>query len=186
MKKFFISTPIILATVLVFFNCTSGQKSQSTPQKIIIIRHGEKPDKGDNLSCEGLNRSLQLPDVLYKKFGVPNTIFVPSLDMGRSTNGARMYQTVVPFAVKYNLKIDTKYDADDVKGIADDIQKQTGTVLLVWEHKAISKIAKALGVSNVDKWDDNDFDSIWIITYKNGSPVLSKDTEGIRPSSTCP
>lgn len=186
MKKLFISTFIILTAVLVFFDCSSGQKSQSTPQKIIIIRHGEKPDKGDNLSCEGLNRSLQLPDVLYKKYGVPNAIFVPSLDMGRSTNGARMYQTIVPFAVKYNLKIDTKYDADDIKDIADAVEKQSGTVLLVWEHKAISKIVKALGINNVQKWDDNDFDSIWIITYQNGTPVLSKDAEGIHPSPTCP
>lgn len=186
MKKLSISTFIILTAVLVFFNCTSGQKSQSTPQKIILIRHGEKPDKGDNLSCEGLNRSLQLSDVLYKKFGVPNAIFVPSLNLGKSTNGARMYQTIVPFAVKYNLKIDTKYDADDIKGIADGVQKQSGTVLLVWEHKAISKIVKALGINDAGKWDDNDFDGIWIITYKNGSPVLSKDAEGIHPSSTCP
>ena len=186
MKKFLISASGILMAILVFFNCTSGQKSHSTPQKIIIIRHAEKPDKGDNLSCEGLNRSLQLAEVLYKKFGVPNTIFVPSLDMGRSTNGARMYQTIVPFAVKYNLKISTKYEGDDVKDIANALEKQTGTVLLVWEHKAISKIVKALGVSNADKWDDNDYDSIWIITYKNGSPVLTKDKEGIHPSSGCP
>ena len=38
--------------------------------KVVIIRHGEKPaDKsegGDNLSCQGQNRALQLPAVLIK------------------------------------------------------------------------------------------------------------------------
>ena len=39
--------------------------------KVVIIRHGEKPadkaDGGDNLSCQGQNRALQLPAVLIKK-----------------------------------------------------------------------------------------------------------------------
>jgi len=26
--------------------------------KIVIIRHGEKPDNGDNLNCQGLNRAM--------------------------------------------------------------------------------------------------------------------------------
>ena len=32
--------------------------------QIVIIRHGEKPTEGDNLSAQGLERALALPDVL--------------------------------------------------------------------------------------------------------------------------
>jgi hypothetical protein len=96
-----------------------------------------------------------------------------------------MYQTIVPFAIKYNLKINTKYDVKDSEKLADALKKQDGTVLLVWEHKAISKIIKALGIAEKEHWDDNDFDSIWIVTYHNGTPVLTKDKENINPTNDC-
>jgi hypothetical protein len=152
---------------------------------VIIIRHGEKPENGDNLSCQGLNRALQLPAVLNKKFGVPDYIFAASVNTGKSTSTARMYQTIVPFAVKYNLSINTKNDLDDTKGLAQDILKRSGTVLVVWEHKHIDNILKALGVQNADKWADDDFDSIWIIDFKSGKPVLTKDKEGLTPAADC-
>jgi hypothetical protein len=163
----------------------SASAQQNSGPRVIIIRHGEKPDKGDNLSCKGFNRALQLADVLQRKFGMPTRIYTPALNLGGSTSAARMYQTIVPFAIKYNLKINTKYDVKDEKELAEAIKKQTGTVLLVWEHKAIPKILKALGIDEKMNWDDNDFDSIWIVTIENGVAKLSKDKEGIAPSAEC-
>jgi hypothetical protein len=96
-----------------------------------------------------------------------------------------MYQTIIPFAVKYGVEINTKYDVDDVDGLANDIKKQQGVVLVVWEHKKIDNIVKALGLNISDKWDDNDFDGIWVIDYKNGKPSLHKDKENITPASQC-
>jgi hypothetical protein len=54
---------------------TTGQ----TVETIVCVRHGEKPPGGlGQLNCRGLNRSLALPDVLLKKFGVPQFIFAPN------------------------------------------------------------------------------------------------------------
>jgi hypothetical protein len=173
---------------LVFLICyhpSSGQQAAPLLKRVVIIRHGEKPDRGDNLSCPGLNRALQLPDVLNKKFGIPNSIFVPSINTGKKTSAARMYQTIVPFAVKYNLNINSKYDVDDTKGLAGDILTKDGTVLLVWEHKHIDNILKALGVQTSGKWADEDFDSIWIINFQSGKAILTKDKEGINPGTDC-
>lgn len=186
MNKIWIVSCVLILTAIGFINCGLGQKAENNPQKIIFIRHGEKPDKGDNLSCQGFNRALQLADILQKKIGMPNAILVPSMNEGKKTSVARMYQTIVPFAVKYNLNINTKYNVDEIDKIVSGLQKQTGTVLMVWEHKNISKIVRALGIQNADKWDDNDFDSIWIVTYKNGVPVLTKTSEGLQPATTCP
>lgn len=178
---------ILLLSIFVFVCChnSSGQPNASLLKRVIIIRHGEKPEQGDNLSCQGLNRSLQLPGVLNKKFGVPDYIFVPSINTGKKTSTARMYQTVVPFAVRYNLTINSKYDVDDIKDLAADVLKRNGTVLLVWEHDHIDNIAKALGVQNVSKWPGDDFDSIWIIDFQNGKATLSRDKEGINPPANC-
>ena len=153
--------------------------------KVVIIRHGEKPETGDNLSCQGEQRALQLPSVLYQKFNKPEYTYIPTLGLGKATKHARMFQTVTPFAVKYNLTVDSKFDKDDYSEIAENVLKKTGTVLMVWEHKAIQPIAQQLGVKNPPAWNRDDFDSIWVITYQDGKAVLSFDNEGISPSQDC-
>ena len=155
--------------------------------KVIFIRHGEKPLKGDNLTCQGLNRSLQLPTIISSKFGVPDFIYVPSLAVGQSTKHSRMFQTIVPLAVKYNLPINSNFQEKDSAGVANDIKSRSGTVLVVWEHHAIVPIIKALGISNEDFiWSNDDYNSILIITFPKGVATLTKDTEGVTPSMDCP
>ena len=176
-----LALPILIASC----HASSAQQSRSTLNKVIVIRHGEKPGKGENLSCQGLNRSLQLSGVLSKKFGTVDVIFVPSVNTGKKTSSARMYQTIIPYAVKNNLDINTTFDVDDTKGLVQDVLKRNGTVLLVWEHKHIDNILKALGVTNPEKWPDEDFDSIWIVSFQNGKAELTKDREGIHPDATC-
>jgi hypothetical protein len=154
--------------------------------KIVFIRHGEKPKDGDNLSCKGLNRAMLLPKVLYEKIGVPDYTYVPVLEMKKGTKHARMLQTIVPFAVKYNLKINSHFANKDTLEIANDIKQKQGTVLVVWEHHALSGIVHALGLNDLGLlWDDNDYDSMWIVEFKNGQPYLAKDKEGLEPKDDC-
>ena len=159
----------------------------SFAQTVVIIRHAEKPLKGKNLNCQGLNRSLKLPAVLYSKFGIPGSIYVPSLDNNESTGHARMFQTVIPFAAKYNLKINSRYSEIDLAALAKDIKKQKGIVLVVWQHTTIPSIVRALGVQGFNMhWSDDDYDSIWIIHFQNGIAKITFDKEGLRPSASCP
>jgi len=155
--------------------------------KVVIIRHGEKPVKGNNLSCQGLNRSLELASVLFKKYNLPDHIFVPDIKSGKSTNQSRMYQTIIPFAVKYNIDIDTRYSVDDTKNLADGIMKIKGYVLVVWSHEKIPAIVNGLGIKDKNlNWKSDDFDSILVITFtKNGKPQLTIDKENITPSPDC-
>jgi len=163
--------------------------AKSTPDaglKVVIIRHGEKPEEGDNLSCQGENRALKLPAVLYGKFNKPAHTYVPSLEIGRATKHARMLQTVSPFAIAYNLKVNSQFDANDTSGIAKEILEKTGTVLLVWERSVIPDIARRLKVDHPPTWESSDFDSIWIITYDGkGNATLTQDKEGLQPSADC-
>lgn len=153
--------------------------------KVVIIRHGEKPESGDNLSCRGLNRALQLPDVLYQKFGLPDHTYVPSLKCGKVTDHARMFQTVAPFAIKYDLTVNSEFDEKAYQKVADHVKQKEGTVLMVWEHSAIQSIAAALGVEDPPAWQGDDFDSIWIIDFESGTALLTFDQEGIVPSEDC-
>lgn len=161
---------------------------------VIIIRHGEKPDDGDNLSCKGLNRSLGIPGSLSSKFSIPLYTYIPTIDCGKDTKHSRMFQTVTPFAVQYDLTINSKHEVDDINGVANAVigklgtKSKHGTILLVWEHKNIQPIAVALGVKDAPKWQGSDFDSIWVITNAGTSNAkLKKGAEGLNGvSNTCP
>ena len=188
---FFKSLGPFCISVVSFFSSFSQPLPDSIPLRVVIIRHGEKPDSGFNLSCKGYNRSLALPGVIIPLFGVPTYTYVPIIRIGKSTNSVRMYQTVVPFAVKFGLVINSRHTETDTAGIAVDILKKRGTILIVWDSKNIPPIARNLGLRNkILKWDATDFDSIWIINFvknKKGElrPELSITKENLDPSSIC-
>jgi hypothetical protein len=179
-------TCLLISLGIATTSCGQSKSGKTDGLRVILIRHGEKPDDGDNLSCSGLNRSLQLPVVIKSKYGVPDYIYVPAPGTGKQTKNCRMLQTATPLAVKYNLNINTNYNVDEADKLANNIQKNRGTILVVWEHKELASIAELLGVKGKLQWDPADFDTIWVITFKHGNAVLTKDTEGIKPSATCP
>lgn len=179
---------LILAALLLC--CATGAFSQSASLTVVMIRHGEKNDSTGNLSCQGFNRSLLLADTLPAKFPRPSHVYVPTVSKGKMTNHARMFQTITPYAVKYNLKLDSNYPESADSALAKDILTKTGLVLVVWEHTNIPGIAKYLGVPGEHTWHGQDFDTIWIVTFtkSNGKWVANLDKkhkEGITPSPTC-
>lgn len=180
LKLFFLSA--IFASIA---GCDDAKNAPDSNLKVVIIRHGEKPADGDNLSCQGQNRALQLASVLHQKINVPDFIYVPALKADKNTAHSHMFQTVTPFAVKYNLTINSKYGGDDFAEVTNSVFKKSGTVLMVWSHSEIPDLAKSLGLENAPQWADADFDSIWMITYANGQARLITDSEGLNPSPSC-
>lgn len=188
-KKYYLALLLAIAAVLLT-SCDdkkhqSDKNSPSNNLKVVIIRHGEKPKDGNNLSCQGQNRALQLPTVLYAKLNTPDYIYVPALKSDDETKHSRMFQTISPFAIKYNLPINSKYSADENEKIAKSVFNKDGLVLMVWEHSAIQALAGALGVKDAPQWADKDFDSVWIINYQDGKAMLTMDKEGINPAMEC-
>lgn len=161
------------------------QNAPDDDLKVVIIRHAEKAKDSDNLSCQGHNRALQLASVLHQKIQTPDFTYVPALKADKSTKHSRMFQTVTPFAVKYDLTINSKYAVDDFADVANSVLKKRGTVLMVWSHSEIAELAQALGVKKPPKWDDADFDTMWTITYADGEAQLTQDMEGLNPPIAC-
>jgi hypothetical protein len=154
---------------------------------VVVFRHAEKPKKGDNLNCQGLNRSLALAPVLYGRFGLPAAVYVPALGLGDNTLHSRMFQTMIPFAARYNLSVTSKFGEDETGALASAVLARTGVVMIIWEHKRLPDIARALGVRDTDlHWPDDDYDSLWIITFRNGVAHLERSAEGLRPAEACP
>jgi hypothetical protein len=98
---------------------------------------------------------------------------------------ARMFQTISPLAIRYDLTVNSAFAGNDYAGIAESVLKKRGTVLMVWNHTYVAELARRLGVVSPPAWPGKDFDSIWIITYPQGKAELSLDREGLSPSTTC-
>jgi hypothetical protein len=188
-NNYYLALLLVISATL-FTSCFDNKNKAvknlpSNNLKVVIIRHGEKPKKGDNLSCQGQNRALQLASVLHAKLNVPDEIYVPSIKSDDATKHSRMFQTISPFAIKYNLPINSKYNAEENEKIVKNVFKKNGVVLMVWEHNAIQALAGALGVDGSPRWADADFDSIWIINYQGGKANLTIDKEAINPTAEC-
>lgn len=161
----------LLAQALVIL---ARNQCQAQPVQVIIIRHAEKPDTGNELSLGGQERTAALawyfqgtPEVL--KFGKPKAIFAQSSN--NATSSLRPIQTVQPLADALQLTIDQSFERDDYEAMVAMILRNdayTGkTVLICWEHKVIPKIAAALGVEDApNKWHGESFDRTWLITFE--------------------
>jgi hypothetical protein len=168
--------------VSAFVLLSAGACGQDRSLRLIFIRHGEKAKDDDNLNCQGFNRSVMLPNVLIARFGKPDEVYLPSIQAGNPTKHLRMLQTITPMAVKYHLQLNSNFDVGDYTGTARSLLKELGMVLIVWEHQGIPKILKKLGIKEPINWPPDDFNSIWIVTFKNGKAKLTRDSEMLNPA----
>jgi hypothetical protein len=147
-------------------------------QTIVFIRHGEKPNGGlGQLTCQGLNRALALPAVIARMFGKPDAIFapnpsVPKRDEGKPYYYVRPLATVEPTAIAFGLPVDVSigaFDTDGLRAALEDPLYRTKLILVAWEHHEIETMARILltshggDVSAIPSWEDDDFDSIYLV-----------------------
>jgi hypothetical protein len=172
-------------------------------ETVVCIRHGEKPAAGlGQLTCQGLNRALRLPQVLIGKFGKPDFIFAPDPNqMNHDPAGEFCYvrplATIEPTAIQCSLPVNTHFGFKDIAGLEQELTKPVyagATIFVAWEHKYlddfVKDMVKASGgdISQVPGWPGNDFDSIFVIRLahnKGGTTAtFTHDTEGLNNLST--
>jgi hypothetical protein len=193
----------ILAVIMILVAMPVYAQSR-TVETIVCVRHGEKPAGGlGQLTCQGLNRSLALPDVLLKKFGKPQYIFAPN-PSGKSDHDKYYYirplATIEPTAIRCGLPVDTEYKAADIDSLQAELDKpkyKNAVVFVAWEHTLVDELAqhvlKANGgdATKVPEWKSGEFDMIFVlkITHENGhrSASLRVGHEGLNGMKTaCP
>jgi hypothetical protein len=152
------------------------------PDKIIIIRHGEKPPplgvtiEGDpdakSLSVRGWVRAGALVAYFAPPGGAPAAAAVPDVIYASSPAGPsrRPLQTVAPLAEKLGLQPKTRLTKGDEKALAAAVLAEGGTVLICWQHEQIPDIVRHLtsGASSPLEvprdWPDDRFDVVWVLT----------------------
>lgn len=176
-------------------------------ETIVFIRHGEKPKNGlGQLDCQGLNRSLALPNVLITKFGPPVAIFAPNPAVLKKDSGInypyiRPLATIEPTAIRLGLPVNVEFNFKNSVALQAALLSSSyknAVVFVSWEHHWAEKIVRKL-VASMDKseaekvptWQNDDFDSIYVIRLTgdagNRRVAFSLDKQGLNAlSNTCP
>ena len=147
----------------------------ATPLHVIIIRHAEKPESGSDLSPEGLLRANALVglftnSIISKKYNIPHFLFasMPQHELG----SMRSIQTLAPLSFFLNIPIEKSFKRDDWGDLTQEILTDPiydgKTILIAWPHKKIREIVDGLGCRKFSKkWDDENFDRLWIVNFKD-------------------
>ncbi|SOE94753.1 hypothetical protein SAMN05414139_07593 [Burkholderia sp. D7] len=164
-------------------------------QKIMVIRHGEKPqgrlppygvtnegvENGESLLVAGWARAGALAVLLAPARGplqspglaVPQYVFASADEEGRKSQ--RPIETVSIVAQKLDLTTDSTYKVGDEIQLVVAAEACDGVVLVGWEHKHIPLIANAIlgNTTAPQSWPGDRFDVVWVFDLDAASGQYS-------------
>lgn len=180
----------------------SGEPKLET---LVFVRHGEKPaDDEGQLTTQGLNRALALPDVLISKFGRSDFVFAPSTTKKPASHHrgtfsyVRPLMTIEPTAIRLGLPVETKFAFDEIAGLQSELCEpayQRATIFVAWEHHLLDELVKHLvsafggNAADVPEWPEEDYDSIFVVRLRTDaqgrrSVMFEHDLERLNGQST--
>lgn len=163
-KIVFLCLIVSLATPLAY-----GQ-----PAQVIIIRHGEKPDQGDDLTVKGRERAAALVP-FFEDSERPQPAAIYALSPNEEHHSRRCLETATPLALAMKLTLKTFHHSDYAKMVKEILaspEYDGKLVLICWSHKEIPGLARALGVDNPPHWRGPVFDRLWVIKFSGGKATL--------------
>lgn len=175
-------------------------------ETIVMVRHGEKPAAGlGQLTCQGLNRSLALPQIIKARYGKPDFIFAPDPAQQKDDHGAqydyvRPLATIEPTAVYFGMPVNASIGysrTGDLRKTLLQPQYKNSLVVVGWEHTIIEKLARRViednggDPSSVPHWPSSDFDSIYVLRITRSGDktqaAFTQEHQGLDNQSTrCP
>ena len=192
---------VFCTTALLTLICAADAQAQQT---IVFFRHGEKPSGGyGQLTCQGLNRALALPDVLLSRYGKPQYVYAPNPSVKISDPAGSFYYvrplaTLEPTAIRAGVSVNTSYGYNNVSGLQGILirsSKANTTIFVAWEHTYLVKVVQSImnaygGGAPVPAWKSGDYDALYVVQvdYTNGIDArFELDREGLNGLPTsCP
>ncbi len=173
-------------------------------KRIMIIRHGEKPDKKDSVRGVSLSgahsknelsaRGWQRSGALVRFFDpVDDTCSHPALrkpdvilaeDPKGHIKSRRPLHTIESLVQSLRKKPVLRYTKGQEKRLVEFAKAQRGVVLICWEHSAIIDIANLLLGGNKScpqKWPGNRFDLVWVFKAKRKGWKLTQVPQLLLP-----
>jgi hypothetical protein len=169
------NNPIIRSALILFAAaaCCLGQSSNGLKNAVVlIIRHAEKLESGQDLSPVGFQRA----DAYVKYFGEFQVEGKPlKLDSlfaaADSKNSHRPRLTLEPLSRALHLSIDTNFKDKAPALLADELKSKPrgANILVCWHHGKIPELLRDLGAEPSallpdGKWPDAEFG--WVIELR--------------------
>lgn len=184
--------------VLIAFFALIFIQSVWADETIVLIRHAEKPKQGlGQLTCQGFNRALKITSVLTHKFGTPDAIYAPNPSVLKNDKGTkysyiRPLATIEPTAIRLGMPVNVQYNFLQHEEMTEELLQdkyKNATIFVAWEHHLAAQIAqdiltKVNGQSDKINWDNEDFDSIYVVQIKEGKATLKIDKQNLNGQET--
>lgn len=156
----------------VFLNTT-----ESSPI-IYLIRHGEKDSRGC-LSSSGQKRAKNLEDLFsdHGNFSKPKSLYAYHYPVFTCQ---RCKQMLTPISQHLDKKIDFDYGSSPDKAseaMRKSMKDSKAPVLAAWEHEHIHDLAEKLGAKDVPHWKDDDYDTVYVLTFDSSFKLTSFNIE---------
>jgi len=167
------------------------------PKTVLIIRHAEKTgDKEDiHLSEQGKQRAEMLYQLFEPSKDRPNPFPKPDFIFAAAhhKDSQRPLETITPCATKWKMSINNLFDSKlpppdadkknaklNMYNLRDEIFGDSTyfgkTILICWRHSTLPELAKTFKATKVpEKWDDNVFDRVWLISYNDEGAAKFED-----------
>jgi hypothetical protein len=171
---------------------------------VLVIRHGEKSAEGlGQITCQGLNRALALPEILEARFGRPDAVIAANPGYEKPDHGVmysyvRPLATVEPTAVRFGLPVNATIAFDNTEGLKKLLSEMIASnkyrrILVGWEHHLAGKLVKEMVEASgskeiVPKWNSADFDAIYIMNFKDSGEIAFRlEQQGLNgQADVCP
>jgi hypothetical protein len=174
---------------------TGLEEIMARAQKIMVIRHGEKPQgalppygvtadgeqDAESLLVVGWTRAGALAVLFAPARGplqspglaVPQYLFAAADEAGSKSQ--RPIETVSVLAQKLTLVTNTTYTVGQESQLADAAMACDGEVLVGWEHKHIPLVANAIlgNTTAPQSWPGDRFDMVWVFDLDGASGQYS-------------
>lgn len=154
---------------------------------ILIIRHAEKPDSGDELSPVGVQRADSYAQY-FQNFRVDaRPLKLDHLFATADSKGShRPRLTLEPLAKTLGLKVDCRFKNKNARELADEIQSHYygKAILICWHHGQIPEVVRDLGADPAKllpdaKWPDNQFAWVLELRYDHQGRLIPAETRRV-------
>ncbi len=160
--------------------------AQAIPAQVVIIRHGEKPASGNELSEVGFQRARALPNFL-SNFKNIAALYAGSPE--KPGGSIRSIQTITPFSQKIGMKIHAEFTKKNISGLVSAVMTakvyEGHTVIICWEHSVIPDMAKLFGaVNSPSAWADDVYDRAWVLNFTSQGVEFEDIPEHVLPQDS--
>ena len=167
-----------MAKLLFTFLFLATSSLWAMPAQILLMRHGEKPTVGNQLSPQGWRRAQALPTLFIRpelrRFGLPVALY--AMAPSHPGGSVRAIQTLSITSKTLNEPINTQFTKDSVAQLLMQIKSNpsfNGKFLVIcWEHTVLLEIARQLGLPNPPDWPDTQFDRMWKMNFSSQGQLI--------------